>query len=420
MRVAQGEAVDLATLLQQQAVGPRRQGDDPGRVGDRLDQQGTVRGAVEDAEVALLVQGDEALAPLFRSDGADRRAIQIEVANVRQARFAVGIASHEPLGDATLGVAHQQRDAAQQLGARGDLGVGVFQQLVATVQLAAVQVEHIGGGTSVDHVQPLLARVEVDGFHRFGDLREFDALLVQRAFAGQHVLFPSHAQQQQLLVDGASQQQAVVAGIDAHMLQRAALQIETDRGLAVGEGDLRGDGLLVVRVGDLVGVLEHQHLSVGQAQGDRRAARLVLGDRADLAARRKRQSDTLQFDTGLGVEEENLALAADAHGHLVLLLDAEQQGHLRLLHPGRSQRFAGLQVGAAEQGEHDVGQVEEDQGDRRQHGQAADQHVPAGQAVLEGTDAALALQGWRIEVNPLGSKGGVHRGVGHVVHGVTP
>ncbi|PCB94237.1 hypothetical protein CJT55_31730, partial [Pseudomonas aeruginosa] len=45
---------------------------------------------------------------------------------------------------------------------------------------------------------------------------------------------------------------------------------------------------------------------------------------------RKRQSDTLQFDTGLGVEEENLALAADAHGHLVLLLDAEQQGHREL------------------------------------------------------------------------------------------
>lgn len=293
MRVVQGEAVELAALLQQQAVGPWRQADHAGGVGHRLDQQGTVRGAVEDAEVALLVQRDEAFAPLLRSDRADRRAVQLEVADMRQARLAVGIAGHEPLGDAALGVAHQQRDAAEQLGARGHGGAGIFQQLVAAVQLAAVQVEHVGGGASVDHVQPLLARIEVDGLDRLGDLREFDALLVEGALAGQHVFLAGHAQQQQLPVDGTGQQQAVVAGIDAHVIKRTGLGIQADRGFAVGEGDLRGDGLLVVRVGDLVGVLEHQHLAVGQAQGDRRAARLVLGDRTDFAARRQRQRDAL-------------------------------------------------------------------------------------------------------------------------------
>ena len=53
-------------------------------------------------------------------------------------------------------------------------------------------------------------------------------------------------------------------------------------------------------------------------------------------------------------------------------------------------------------GSDDVGEEEEDQRDRAENGEAAHEDVPAGQAILERANAALALQLRRIEVNSLG------------------
>lgn len=125
-----------------------------------------------------------------------------------------------------------------------------------------------------------------------------------------------------------------------------------------------------------------------------------------------------QFDIGFGVEEENFVLVVDVYGYLVLFFDVEQQGYLCLLYLGWSQCFVGFQVGVVEQGEYDVGQVEEDQGDCCQYGQVVDQYVLVGQVVFEGMDVVFVLQGWCIEVNLFGSKGGVYWGVGYVVYGV--
>ncbi|MCY1354085.1 hypothetical protein D9M69_404460 [compost metagenome] len=419
MRVAQGEATQLAALLQQQAVGARRQGQRAGVRRDVFHQQLALGGAVEDAEVALVVQGEEALATLFRHDAGDRLALQLEVADMGQARFAVFAARHEPLADAAPGVADHQRDAAEQLAAGGDLGAGVVEQFVAAVELAAVQVEHVGGGAAVDDVKPLLARVHVDRLDRLGDLRQFDMLLLQRGFAGEHVFLAGQVQQQHPAAVGSGQHQAVVTGSQGDVLQRAALAVQLDGRLAVGVVDLRGDGLVAVRVGDLVAVLEHQRLAVGQAEGDQRLARLVLGDGDHMAAFRQPDGLAAQFVAGLQAEEQHFAIGGDAHRHLVLLLDAQQQRRLGGLQPGRSQRIADVQLGATEQRQHHVGEVEEDQGDGRQYGEPAHQHVPAGQTVLERTHASLALQDRRIEIDTLGERGG-HGGVGQVVHGVTP
>ncbi|MNW02069.1 hypothetical protein D3C71_1978000 [compost metagenome] len=78
------------------------------------------------------------------------------------------------------------------------------------------------------------------------------------------------------------QQQGVAVDVDADVVQRTPLLVEHERLLAVRVVDARGDGFLVVRVGDLVGVLENQRLAIGQAQHHQRAARLVSTDGRDL------------------------------------------------------------------------------------------------------------------------------------------
>ncbi|MCY1522202.1 hypothetical protein D9M68_570470 [compost metagenome] len=419
MRVAQAVGVQLAAALDQHAVGARRQRQQLGVPGQRLDQQGALGGAVEHAEVAAGVAGDEALAALFRLDLADRAVAQAEVADVFQARFAIGVTGHEPLVDTALGVADQQRDAAEQLGAGGDLGARILKQLVAAVEALAAQVEDVGLGAAVDHVQPLLARVEVQRLDRVGDLRQGDALLRQRGLAGEHVLFAGQRQQQRLGADRAGEHQAVAVVDQADVLQRAPLLVERQRLLAIGIGDLRGDDLPVVRVGDLVLVLEHQHRAVGQAQRHLAVAGLVLADGGDLGAGRQRQADAPEFGAVPDGEEHHLAAGADAHADLVLFLQGQQQRLVGLLQPGRALHLAGRQLGALEQRQYHVGEVEEDQGDGHEHRQAAHQHVPAGQTVLEGTQAALALEFGRIEINPHRRGIGGHGGSGQVVHGLT-
>ena len=113
----------------------------------------------------------------------------------------------------------------------------------------------------------------------------------------------------------------------------------------------------------------------------------------------------LDFAAGLGIEEQRLALIGNAHAHEVLLLEGDHQRLAGiLLQPRRLQRFLAGQLGALEQRQDHVGQVEEDQGDGCQHGKPANQYIPAGQAILQRTQAALALQLGRIEVNPHGGE----------------
>ncbi|MCY1291987.1 hypothetical protein D9M70_411950 [compost metagenome] len=418
MRVVQAEGQHLAALLDDHAVGARRQGQQAGTLGHRLHQQCAVGGAVEHAEVAAGVQGDEALAALFGGDLHHRGVAQLEVADVLEARGAVRIAGHEPLGDATLGVAHHQGDAAQQHGAGGDFALAVFQQLVAAVQGLLAQAEDIGLGATVEDVEPLVARVDVDGLDRLDHLRQLDAALHLGHFAGQHVLFADHLLHVQLGAGGTGQHQGFVVDAEGDVFQGAALGVQHHGRLTVGEADLGIDGLLVVRVGDLVAVLEDQRLAVGQAQYHQRAARLVLADGRHTDAGRQRQLLAFQQAAVLHREELHFALVGDAHAHHVLLFERQQQRLAGvLLQPRRVLHLSRRQLGALEQRQHHIGQVEEDQGDRPEHGEAANQHVPVGQAVHQCAHLALALHRRRVEVDAGGRGLRSCQGIGQVSHG---
>ncbi|MNC19505.1 hypothetical protein D3C75_674380 [compost metagenome] len=376
--------------------------------------------AMEDAQLAFGVQGDEALAALFGVDLDDRRLAHLEGTDLLETRFAIRVTGHEPLGQPALGVTDDQRDAADQLRGGGDLGVSALGQVVAAIEALVAQAEDIRGGSAVDHVQPLLTRVDEDVLHRFGHLRQFDAVLLGGDLFGHHVFRAGQLDHLQVRAGGTGHQQGVAIDVDADMLQRTALLVEHERLLAVRVVDAGGDGFLVVRVGDLVGVVEHQRLAIGQAQHYQRATRLVGTDRSNLGACRHWQVETLELVTGLGIEEQCLALVRNAHAHQVLLFKRDHQRLAGiLLQPGRLQGFLAGQLGALEQRQHHIGQIEEDQGDRRQYGKPAHQYIPAGQAVLERAHAALALQLRRIEINPHGLGVLGHVGVGQIIHAHT-
>jgi len=203
------------------------------------------------------------------------------------------------------------------------------------------------------------------------------------------------------------------------MLQGRALFVQGHRRLAVRVFDGGRDGFLAVRVGDLIRVTEHQGLAVGQTDRHQWAAGLVLANGGHAGTGRDRQVDTAQFGATANVEKQRLALVGNPHGDLVLFFDRDHQRFAGVLHPGRGDRVLGGQVRALEQGQHHVGQEEENQRNGRQDGESADQHVPAGQAILERADAALALQLRRIEINALGRGSRSHCGVGQIIHAHT-
>ncbi|CDF93887.1 hypothetical protein BN844_4271 [Pseudomonas sp. SHC52] len=305
------------------------------------------------------------------------------------------------------------------MGRGGDLGVGIFQQLVTTVEALVPQAEHIGLGPTVDHVQPLLARIDEDVLYRLGHLRQIDTRLLAGDFTGHHVFFAGDRQHLQLGAAGASDQQGRIGGVEADMLQRRALLVQGDRRFAVRVFDRRTDGLFAVRVADLIGVTEYQGLAIGQTDGYQRAARLVFANGRHAGTGRHRQVDASQLGTAVDVVEQRLALVGNPHGDLILFFDGDHQRLAGVLHPGRCNAVFGRQVRALEQRQHHVGQEKEDQGDGSQDGKATDQDVPAGQAVLQRTDTALALQLRRIEINALGRGSRSHCGIGQIIHAHT-
>ncbi len=92
----------------------------------------------------------------------------------------------------------------------------VFQQFVATVEALVAQAEYVGLGTPVDHVQPLLTRIDEDVFHRLGHLRQIDTLLLVGDFAGHHVFFAGSAINTLKLRTGepADHQQGRIVGVE--------------------------------------------------------------------------------------------------------------------------------------------------------------------------------------------------------------
>ncbi|VVN73951.1 hypothetical protein PS685_05197 [Pseudomonas fluorescens] len=126
MRVLQQQRLNLAACFHDHPVGPWRQTKDPLAFYHLIHQQGAVRGAVEHAELAGGVEGDETFATFFGGDFNDRRGAHLEGTDLLQTRFAIRVARHEPLGQAAFGVAEDQRDTAHQLGAGSNLGVAVF------------------------------------------------------------------------------------------------------------------------------------------------------------------------------------------------------------------------------------------------------------------------------------------------------
>ncbi|OMP13121.1 Syntaxin family protein [Corchorus olitorius] len=81
----------------------------------------------------------------------------------------------------------------------------------------------------------------------------------------------------------------------------------------------------------------------------------------------------------------------------ILLVDAQQQRCPGGRQPvGLGQRL-GLEAGAAQQRQHHIGQIEEDQGDGGQHGQATGQYRTPYQAILQGPPAPPPAQCRRVE-----------------------
>ncbi|MNO79092.1 hypothetical protein D3C76_702520 [compost metagenome] len=419
VRVIERQRLKLATRFDNDAVGPWRQAEDTSPFDDRLDQQRTVGSGMEHAQLARGIQRDKTFAAFFGRNFNDWRSAQLEGANQFQALFAIGVTRHEPLRQATLGVADDQRDAAYQLMAGSHFGVAVFQQLVTTVEVLLAQTEYVGLGAAVDNIEPLLARVDEDRLDRLGHLRQLDALGLAGDLAGHHVLFLAERQHVQLRTGGTGQDQRRISGVQADVFKRPTLLVQRDSRFAIGVHDGRVDGLLAVGVSDLVSVTEHQRLAVGQADRYQGVARLVFGDGRHLRSRRDRQADTTQLGTVLDIEKQGLARIGNPHADLVLLFERDHQGLAGVLHPGRRNSLLGGQFGALEQGHDHIGQEEEDQGDRGQHGQAAHQYIPAGQAILQRTNTALALQLRRIEVNSLGRGSRSHCGVGQIIHAHT-
>ncbi|MNS73028.1 hypothetical protein D3C72_1064560 [compost metagenome] len=418
MRVVEQQRVQLAAGFHDHAVSPWRQTENALAFDHRINQQSAVRGAVEYAELAGGVQCNEALAALFGSDFNDWRGAHLESTDLLQALLAIRVARHEPLGQATFGVTQDQRDTANQLGAGSDFSLAVFQQFVATVEALVAQAEHVGLGATVDHVQPLLTRVDEDVLHRLAHLRQVDTLLLVGDFPGHHVFFAGQRQNIELRTGGTDQHQGRIGGVEADVFQRAAGFVQCNRSFAIRIFDGWRDGFLAVRVADFVGVTEHQCLTVGQAHGHQRMTWLVFTDGDHGCAGRNRQIDALEFGATVDIEEQCLALVGNPHRHLVLLFERDHQWLAGVLHPGWGDRIFRRQAGTLEQGRNDIGEEEEDQCDGCQHRQAADEDVPASEAILERADAALALQLRRIEVNSLGGISS-HVGIGQIIHSHT-
>ncbi|MNJ43898.1 hypothetical protein D3C77_389240 [compost metagenome] len=131
-----------------------------------------------------------------------------------------------------------------------------------------------------------MARIDLQRADRLGKLRQIQALLFQGHLAGQQVLAAGDALGMQRGAGRAGDQQGLAVEADGRLLDRAALAVELQRLLAERIDDPRRNGLLVVRVGDLVLVLDDQRLTVAQTEHQAAGAGGVLADRDDAAVSR--------------------------------------------------------------------------------------------------------------------------------------
>lgn len=116
--------------------------------------------------------------------------------------------------------------------------------------------------------------------------------------------------------------------------------------------------VLIVRVGRQVRVPEHQHLTVGQAQGYQWRTGLILADGRDGNASGERQGNALQLCAVIDVEKDHFALVGDAHADLVLLFDGDHHWRTGVRQPGGIQRRVGGQAGTFEKRRNHIGKVE--------------------------------------------------------------
>ena len=167
-------------------------------------------------------------------------------------------------------------------------------------------------------------------------------------------------------------------------------------------------------------MLRDQGAAIVKADHEAAAAGSVFTQRDDAPAFRQRQARLAEQRARVHIHELHLATGLQAHGDLVLLLDGQQQGRLALGQPARALFLRGAQFGALEDRQHHVGQVEKDQGNGAEYRQAADGDVPAGQTILEGAHAPLALEGRRIEIQPRRPGRSAHVVFSHIVHEIHP
>src|SRR3546814_15936407 len=122
-----------------------------------------------------------------------------------------------------------------------------YTTLFRSVEALVPQAEHVGLGTAVDDIQPLLTRVDEDVFDRLGHLRQLDTRLLAGDFTGHHVFFTGDRQHMQLRARGTGEQQGRISGVERYVLQRRTLLVEHDRRFAVRVPNGGRAGFLSVR-----------------------------------------------------------------------------------------------------------------------------------------------------------------------------
>ena len=114
-----------------------------------------------------------------------------------------------------------------------DLSGGILAEPVTPIEAVIMQVENIGLGSTIDHVQPLLAGIDKDAFNVLGHLRQLDAGLHCIRFCVQQATWASERDNMQLRTRGSRDQQSVFVSTHRHMFQRPLLLIQHDRRAAI-------------------------------------------------------------------------------------------------------------------------------------------------------------------------------------------
>ena len=330
------------------------------------------------------------------------RSVKLEPANGFQT-VPVAVVTHgEQLCHHPEAVAGEQGKAAQQkaCGRQFRAGTHHLELLIETRRFPVLQVKHADFALRIEHVQPAGFRAQQDLRNPAADLREGEFAFRQFHFAGQEALFLVVGTPEQLMVvcHGDHHEAAVVVP-DSNLIDGPSGFIQPHGCLTVGEGDLRRDQTGgAFRIGHLVFVLHEQVAAVTEAECEQVLVHARFAHGGDAHAFRQGQGHLVHDRTGGRPVEDHPARIPEAHGNLALLFHPAIE---RVAGAGRRQAVfcPGGQLCRAEQWQHFVEQVEENERDGDNHGNATRPDGQAGKTIRQRTTLAPALQGRRIKID---------------------